>query len=71
MTLLRATKSPEYLWIAIETAPNLPSPKCLIISKSCKEGASDKFNEPHEDINFAYPSHELVGDPNLVDASSN
>ena len=45
--------------------------KCLIISKSCKKGASDKFNEPHEDINFAYPSHELVGDPNLVDASSN
>lgn len=38
LTFFMATKSPVFLWIAIETAPNLPSPKFFIIAKSSSVG---------------------------------
>lgn len=68
LTLFNATKRPVTLWIAIETAPNLPSPKCLIIKKSYSLGGwIYSFLIYLRFKNLAELSQELVGLPNFVE----
>ncbi len=67
-TLLIATKRPHCLWIAIETAPNLPYPKCFIIKKSYNDGIFDVYFLHYFKVKYLWEFYdELVGLPNLVE----
>lgn len=71
LTFLRATKRPVNLWMAMETAPNLPSPKFLIIAKSSSVGEwIDSFFTYLSVRNLIDDYIELVGLPYFVDVSS-